>query len=85
MQKKMRNIAVIGNPITYTQFISEKLSQFSTIFTLVKNLWNILSIQVKIPRGMLEYVVGMAGKVIESIAEDTKTRLMIKKPDMKAK
>ena len=40
---------------------------------------------MKIPRGMLEYVVGMAGKVIESIAEDTKTRLMIKKPEMGAK
>jgi hypothetical protein len=40
---------------------------------------------VKIPRGMLEYVVGMAGKVIESIADDTKTRLMIKKPEMGSK
>jgi len=45
----------------------------------------ILSSQVKIPRGMLEYVVGMAGKVIESIAEDTKTRLSIRKPEMGAK
>ena len=34
---------------------------------------------------MLEYVVGMAGKVIESIAEDTKTRLSIRKPEMGAK
>jgi len=45
----------------------------------------ILSSQVKVPRGMLEYVVGMAGKVIESIAEDTKTRLSIRKPEMGAK
>ncbi|XP_023345472.1 heterogeneous nuclear ribonucleoprotein D0 [Eurytemora carolleeae] len=51
----------------------------------VKGGPEILSSQVKIPRGMLEYVVGMAGKVIESIAEDTKTRLMIKKPDMGSK
>eukprot|EP00088_Acartia_fossae_P035033 TRINITY_DN3603_c0_g1_i12.p1 TRINITY_DN3603_c0_g1~~TRINITY_DN3603_c0_g1_i12.p1 ORF type:complete len:490 (-),score=161.34 TRINITY_DN3603_c0_g1_i12:26-1495(-) len=51
----------------------------------VKGGPEILSSQVKIPRGMLEYVVGMAGKVIESIAEDTKTRLMIKKPEMGAK
>merc|ERR1712228_893627 len=41
--------------------------------------------EVKIPRGMLEYVVGMAGKVIESIADDTQTRLMIKKPELGAK
>ena len=41
--------------------------------------------QVKIPRGMLEFVVGMAGKVIESIADDTQTRLMIKKPEIGAK
>jgi len=51
----------------------------------VKGGPEILSSQVKIPRGMLEYVVGMAGKVIESIAEDTKTRLMIKKPEMGSK
>jgi len=51
----------------------------------VKGGPEVLSSQVKIPRGMLEYVVGMAGKVIESIAEDTKTRLMIKKPEMGAK
>lgn len=51
----------------------------------VKGGPEILSSQVKIPRGMLEYVVGMAGKVIESIADDTKTRLMIKKPEMGSK
>lgn len=46
---------------------------------------DIVSSQVKIPRGMLEYVVGMAGKVIESIADDTQTRLMIKKPELGAR
>ena len=40
---------------------------------------------MKIPRGMLEYVAGMAGKVISSIADDTCTRIMIKKPEMGAK
>ena len=34
---------------------------------------------------MLEYVAGMAGKVISGIADDTKTRIMIKKPEMGAK
>jgi len=43
------------------------------------------SSNVKIPRGMLEYVVGMAGKVIGSIADDTQTRIHIKKPELGAK
>lgn len=51
----------------------------------VKGGPDIVSSNVKIPRGMLEYVVGMAGKVIESIADDTQTRLMIKKPELGAK
>merc|ERR1711874_820924 len=51
----------------------------------VKGGADIVSSQVKIPRGMLEFVVGMAGKVIESIADDTQTRLMIKKPEIGAK
>ena len=34
---------------------------------------------------MLEYVAGMAGKVISGIADDTKTRIMIKKPEMGSK
>lgn len=46
---------------------------------------DIVSSNVKVPRGMLEYVVGMAGKVIESIADDTQTRLMIKKPEIGVK
>jgi len=51
----------------------------------VKGGPDIVSSNVKIPRGMLEYVVGMAGKVIESIADDTQTRLMIKKPELGSK
>ena len=46
---------------------------------------HIASKNVKIPRGMLEYVAGMAGKVISGIADDTKTRIMIKKPEMGSK
>merc|ERR1719471_2727785 len=33
----------------------------------------------------LQYVAGMAGKVVSSIADDTQTRIMIKKPDMGAR
>jgi len=51
----------------------------------VKGGPDIASKNVKIPRGMLEYVAGMAGKVISSIADDTCTRIMIKKPEMGAK
>ena len=51
----------------------------------VKGGPNIASKNVKIPRGMLEYVAGMAGKVVSSIADDTGTRIMIKKPEMGAK
>ena len=51
----------------------------------VKGGPDIASKNVKIPRGMLEYVAGMAGKVIAGIADDTKTRIMIKKPEMGAK
>ena len=48
-------------------------------------LADIKSKNVKIPRGMLEYVAGMAGKVVGSIADDTCTRIMIKKPEPQAK
>ena len=51
----------------------------------VKGGADIGSKNVRIPRGMLEYVAGMAGKVVSSIADDTGTRIMIKKPEMGAK
>ena len=51
----------------------------------VKGSADVRSKNVKIPRGMLEYVAGMAGKVVSSIADDTQTRIMIKKPDMGAR
>jgi len=51
----------------------------------VKGGADIASKNVRIPRGMLEYVAGMAGKVVSSIADDTGTRIMIKKPEMGAK
>lgn len=41
--------------------------------------------QFKISRGMLEYVVGMAGKVVDEIANDTNTRICLKKPALGAK
>ena len=41
--------------------------------------------QFRVPRGMLEYVVGMAGKVVEEIANDSSTRICLKKPVSGAK
>ncbi|CAB4065578.1 HNRNPA1_3 [Lepeophtheirus salmonis] len=46
---------------------------------------DVKTVRFKIPRGMLEYVVGMAGKVIEEIANDTNTRVVVKKPSVGAK
>ena len=51
----------------------------------VKGGPHIASKNVKIPRGMLEFVAGMGGKVLSGIADDTKTRIMINKPEMGAK
>jgi hypothetical protein len=51
----------------------------------VKGGADIISSNIKIPRGMLEYVVGMAGKVVGGIADDTGTRIMIKKSEVGAK
>ena len=34
---------------------------------------------------MLEYVVGMAGKIVEEIANDTNTRITVTKPKVGAK
>merc|ERR1719471_2242320 len=39
----------------------------------------------KIPRGMLEYTVGMGGKVVDEIANDTNTRIILDKPPIGAK
>lgn len=36
-------------------------------------------------RGLLEYVVGMAGKVVEEIANDSNTRICLKKPALGSK
>merc|ERR1711893_477213 len=46
---------------------------------------NVKTIQFKIPRGMLEYAVGMAGKIVSEIANDTNTRIVLKKPERGAK
>jgi len=43
------------------------------------------TVQFKIPRGMLEYTIGMGGKVVEEIANDTNTRITVDKPAMGAK
>ncbi len=43
------------------------------------------TMQFKIPRGMLEYVVGMGGKVVEEIANDSNTRIVLKKPVLGSK
>jgi RNA recognition motif-containing protein len=46
---------------------------------------DVKTIQFKILRGMLEYVVGMAGKVVEEIANDSNTRIVLTKPAAGAK
>ena len=43
------------------------------------------TVQFKIPRGMLEYTIGMGGKVVEEVANDTNTRITVSKPSMGAK
>ena len=39
----------------------------------------------KIPREMLEWAVGMSGKVVEEIANDTNTKIVVAKPPLGAK
>lgn len=51
----------------------------------VKGGPDVKTIQFKIPRGMLEYTVGMGGKVVEEIANDTNTRISLSKPISGAK
>lgn len=51
----------------------------------VKGGADVKTVKFKIPRGMLEYTVGMAGKVVEEIANDTNTRIVVKKPELGAK
>ena len=43
------------------------------------------TVQFKIPRGMLEYTIGMGGKLVEEVANDTNTRITVEKPAMGAK
>lgn len=51
----------------------------------VKGGPDVKTVKFKIPRGMLEYTVGMAGKIAEEIANDTNTRIVVQKPNMGAK
>jgi hypothetical protein len=46
---------------------------------------NIKTLRFKIARGMLEYAVGMAGRIAEEIANDTNTRITVVKPPKGAK
>jgi len=46
---------------------------------------NVKTARFKITRGMLEYAVGMAGKIVEEIANDTNTRITVLKPEKGAK
>jgi len=50
----------------------------------VKGGVDIVSSNLKIPRGMLEFVAGMSGRVIEGIADDTGTRCAIRKAEVGA-
>ena len=51
----------------------------------VKGGPGVKTVQFKVPRGMLEYVVGMGGKVVEEISNDTNTRIVLQKPALGAK
>jgi RNA recognition motif-containing protein len=51
----------------------------------VKGGPDVKTARFKMTRGMLEYAVGMAGKVVESIADDTNTRITVMKPEKGAK
>lgn len=57
----------------------------NTYEIFVKGGPEVKTTQFKIPRGMLEYTVGMAGKVVEEIANDTNTRITVHKPNMGAR
>lgn len=46
---------------------------------------DVKTVQFKVLRGMLEYVVGMAGKVVEEIANDSNTRIVLQKPNQGSK
>ena len=46
---------------------------------------NVKTLQFKIPRPLLEDVVGMGGKVVDEIANDTNTRINLEKPKLGAK
>ncbi|TRY61372.1 hypothetical protein TCAL_14068 [Tigriopus californicus] len=46
---------------------------------------DVTTVQFKLQRGLLEYVVGMGGKVVEEIANDSNTRIVLDKPKLGAK
>lgn len=46
---------------------------------------DVTTVQFKLQRGLLEYVVGMGGKVVEEIANDSNTRIVLEKPKLGAK
>merc|ERR1712223_277226 len=57
----------------------------NTYDVFVANAGEVKTSQFKIPRGMLEYTVGMAGRVVQEIANDTNTRIVVTKPALGAK
>ena len=56
-----------------------------TYEVFVKGGPEVKTVQFKIPRGMLEYTIGMAGKVVEEVANDTNTRIVVTKPPVGSK
>ena len=57
----------------------------NTYDVFVASAGEVKTSQFKIPRGMLEYTVGMAGRVVQEIANDTNTRIVVAKPPLGAK
>jgi hypothetical protein len=43
------------------------------------------TVKFKLPREMLEWTVGMSGKVVEEIANDTNTKIVVAKPPLGSK
>ncbi len=46
---------------------------------------SIKTTKFKLPRAMLEFTVGMSGKVVEEIATDTNTTIVVAKPPLGSK
>ena len=61
------------------------LSVNSCSVTVESGYMGIKTTKFKLPRAMLEWTVGMSGKVVQEIANDTNTKIVVAKPPMGSK